>query len=145
MTNLDDIDIKERFVLSAGPGGQNVNKVATAVEVRVAVESLTMLDEAAKERLRRLAGKRYTNSGEIVILARRYRSQERNRQDARARLSRLVEQSMQQQKSRKKTRKPASANRRRLESKKTPQRAEATAWATADRMMASHTKQHNET
>ncbi len=116
--NLDGIDIRERFVLSAGPGGQNVNKVATAVELRVMIESLTMLDDAAKARIRRLAGSRLTQDDEVVILARRYRSQERNRQDARARLVALIERAMQREKTRKKTRKPASANRQRLESKK---------------------------
>jgi ribosome-associated protein len=116
--HLDEVELRERFVLAAGPGGQNVNKVATAVELRVRVESLTMLDAAAKNRLKSLAGKRLTQEGEIVILARRYRSQERNRQDARARLSALVELSMQPKKARKKTRKSANANKRRLDAKR---------------------------
>ena len=116
--HLDEIELKERFVLSAGPGGQNVNKVATAVELRVSVAALKMLDQAARERLKKIAGQRLTQDGEIVILARRYRSQERNRQDARQRLIALIEQSMQREKTRKKTRKSASANRRRLDSKR---------------------------
>lgn len=105
-------------MLSAGPGGQNVNKVATAVELRVAVESLTMLDEAAKRRLKSLAGSRLTQEGEIVILARRYRSQERNRQDARARLMALIERSLETDKIRKTSRKPPKADERRLETKR---------------------------
>lgn len=115
---FDESDLKERFILSAGPGGQNVNKVATAVELRIAMDALRGLDPDARERLRRLAGSRVTQDGEIVIVARRYRSQERNRQDARARLVALIERARQRDKTRKKTRKPASANRQRLESKK---------------------------
>ena len=81
--------IEERFIAAAGPGGQNVNKVATAVQVRLDVFALR-LEEAVFARLKTLAGSRMTAGGEIVLTARRFRTQEANRADARDRLAKLI-------------------------------------------------------
>lgn len=87
---LDDDELVERFVRSPGPGGQNVNKTASAVELRFDVAASENLTARAKARLRRLAGRRMTDAGELVIQASRYRSQARNRSDARDRLVELL-------------------------------------------------------
>ena len=81
--------IEERFIAAAGPGGQNVNKVATAVQVRLDVFALR-LEEPVFARLKTLAGSRMTAGGEIVLTARRFRTQEANRADARVRISKLI-------------------------------------------------------
>ena len=83
--------VEESFIAASGPGGQNVNKVATAVQVRLDVLALR-LDPAVFQRLKTLAGSRMTAKGEIVLTARKYRTQEANREDARARLAELIEQ-----------------------------------------------------
>ena len=87
---LDDSEIEESFVRASGPGGQNVNKVSSAVQLRFDLSGSRSLPEDVRERLRRLAGHRLTREGVIVIIAQRYRSQERNRQDALDRLVALV-------------------------------------------------------
>jgi ribosome-associated protein len=87
--NLPDAALTWRFVTSSGPGGQNVNKVATAVELRVKLDRLE-LTPAVRARLEALAGRRVTKDGELVIFAQRFRSQAQNREDALARLSDLV-------------------------------------------------------
>jgi ribosome-associated protein len=110
------------FVRSPGPGGQNVNKVATACELRFRVGASSLLDEAGKARLRVLAGRRLTQGDEIVIEAHRHRSQEGNRRDAIERLERLIEQARQVPKPRKKTRPGRAANARRLEGKRIKQK-----------------------
>ncbi len=110
-------EIEERFVRSSGPGGQNVNKVATSVRLRFDVRSSRSLPDDVRERLIRIAGSRVTREGVLVIEAGRFRTQERNRRDARERLARLVERAAQPPKPRRPTRPPAAAERRRLEGK----------------------------
>ena len=106
------------FVRSPGPGGQNVNKLATACELRFRLGSTSLLDEDGKERLRRLAGRRLTQGDELVIEAHRHRTQDANRRDAIERLERLVEQARHVPKPRKKTRPSRAAKARRLDSKR---------------------------
>ena len=106
------------YVRSPGPGGQNVNKVATACELRFFVGATSLLDEAGKQRLRALAGRRLTRDDEIVLEAHRFRSQEANRRDAIARLEQLVAQARHVPKPRRKTRPSRAAKARRLEGKR---------------------------
>lgn len=87
---LDERELQERFVRASGPGGQNVNKVSTAVELRFDAAASPSLPEAVRRRALRLAGRRATAEGVIVILAQRYRTQEANRRDAEARLVDLL-------------------------------------------------------
>jgi len=89
ITLLED-ELEERFVRSSGPGGQNVNKVATAVELRFNLAASPSLTASVKERLARLAGRRLTDDGVLVIQANRFRTQERNRDDAKERLFELI-------------------------------------------------------
>jgi ribosome-associated protein len=106
------------YVRSPGPGGQNVNKVATACELRFRVGPTSLLDDAAKARLRRLAGRRLTRTDEIVLEAHRHRSQEANRRDAIARLEELIRRARHVPKPRKKTRPSRAAKARRLDRKR---------------------------
>jgi ribosome-associated protein len=110
--------IRYEFVHSSGPGGQNVNKVATAVQLRFDARNCRGLDAAVRERLYRLAGKRVNSAGEIVIEARRYRTQQRNREDALERLQRLVERAAVPPKIRRRSRPTEASRIRRLDSKK---------------------------
>jgi ribosome-associated protein len=114
---LDDLAIHERFVRASGPGGQNVNKVATAVELRVDVRESSLPDEV-KTRLIALAGNRMTAEGVLVIDAREHRTQTQNREAARARLAALVEQASRRPKTRRKTKPSKAAQERRLDAKK---------------------------
>lgn len=106
------------YVRSPGPGGQNVNKVATACELRFLVGATSLLDEGGKARLRILAGRRLTREDEIVLEAHRHRSQEGNRRDAVARLEQLIRQARHVPKPRKKTKPSRAAKARRLEGKR---------------------------
>ena len=108
---------EESFIAGTGPGGQNVNKVATAVHLRLDVFALR-IDPAVFQRLKKLAGSRMTAKGEIVIAARRFRTQEANRDDARARLAALLEQALVEPKKRAKTRVNRVGKKQRINSKK---------------------------
>ena len=111
-------EYKLTFVRSPGPGGQNVNKVSSACELRFHIAATALLDEAGKQRLRALAGRRLTLNDEIVLEAHRHRGQEANRRDAIARLEDLIIQARRVPKPRKKTRPSRAAKARRLEAKR---------------------------
>jgi len=115
---LDESELEERFVRSPGPGGQNVNKVATAVQLRFDVERSPSLPERVKERLRSLAGQRMTDDGVLIIEARRYRSQHRNREDAIERLVQLVRRAATPARKRRPTKPTKAARERRLDAKR---------------------------
>jgi ribosome-associated protein len=115
---IGDSEIGFQFVRSSGPGGQNVNKVATGVQLRFDAANSPSLPDDVRERLIRLAGKRVTEEGVLVINAHQHRSQERNRQDAIDRLVALIRQAAQPPKTRRKTRPTAASERRRLEGKR---------------------------
>jgi len=115
---IDDAEVEFEFVRSSGPGGQNVNKVSTAVQLRFDVANSKSLTGPVRERLERLAGRRLTKDGVVVINANRYRTQERNRQDALDRLVGLVARAAEVPKKRRKTRPTAAGVERRLAEKR---------------------------
>ena len=110
-------EIHLQFIRASGPGGQNVNKVATAVQLRFDVAHSPSLSEDVRERLNHLSGKRMTKDGYLLIDARRFRTQEQNREDAVARLMDLIRQAAQKPKIRKRTKPTLASKERRLESK----------------------------
>jgi ribosome-associated protein len=115
---IDESEIEERFIQASGPGGQNVNKVATAVQLRFDVAGSRSLPHAVKARLATLAGRRLSADGILVIDARRHRTQERNRADARERLVELIARAAKPVARRVPTRPTLASRRRRLEGKK---------------------------
>jgi ribosome-associated protein len=116
---LDEGELEEVFVRSPGPGGQNVNKVSTAVQLRFPLDSTNTLPTDVRRRLRVLAGRRVTADGWLVIEASRFRSQARNRADARVRLVELIRAAAKPPKPRKPTRPSAASKERRLKAKRT--------------------------
>jgi ribosome-associated protein len=115
---IDDSELEERFVRASGPGGQNVNKVASAVELRFDASRSAALDDEVRERLKRIAGSRMTAEGVILIDARRFRTQAKNREDARERLAELIRAALVRPKRRRKTRPTTASRERRIESKR---------------------------
>ncbi len=117
MAEIPEAAISEKFLAGSGPGGQNVNKVATACQLRVDVFALGLPPDAYR-RLKTLAGSKMTNEGELVILARSHRTQEANRADARERLGALIDQALVRPEKRIKTKPSKAAKARRVDGKK---------------------------
>lgn len=115
---IDEDELQQRFIRASGPGGQNVNKVATAVQLRFDVRRSASLPEHVRERLLRLAGKRISKKGVLVIEAKRFRTQERNRQDAVDRLVALIRKAAERPRMRRKTKPTLASKRWRLEAKR---------------------------
>lgn len=115
---IDESEIQFDFIRASGPGGQNVNKVASAVQLRFQVLASPSLPEEVRLRLARLAGRRMNEAGELVIQASRYRTQDQNRQDAVTRLVSWIRRAAEPPKPRKKTRPTAASKQRRLEQKR---------------------------
>ncbi|MEO8061712.1 MAG: alternative ribosome rescue aminoacyl-tRNA hydrolase ArfB [Pseudomonadota bacterium] len=119
---IPDADLEVAFIRSSGPGGQNVNKVASAVQLRFALDRNTTLGPDVKMRLRALAGQRVTDAGEILIQARETRSQEQNRRDAEERLLDLIRRALVVPKKRRATKPTRASKERRLDAKSRSQK-----------------------
>jgi ribosome-associated protein len=114
---IPDADLSMSFVRASGPGGQNVNKVASAVQLRFDLASTQVLEEPVKQRLRALAGRRVTDDGALLIIARNHRTQEQNRREALERLADLIQRALVRPKTRKATKPTRSSQERRLDKK----------------------------
>jgi ribosome-associated protein len=116
--SIPEEELEFSYVRAAGPGGQNVNKVSTAVELRFDAGRSSSLTEAVRRRLKKMAGRRMTADGVLILLARRFRTQEQNRAEARERLRAMVEKVAQPPKRRRKTKPTVASRERRLQTKK---------------------------
>lgn len=116
--SIDESEIEEKFIRASGPGGQNVNKVSTAIQLRFDVEHSPSLPDAVRARLRKLAGNRLTADGVLTIEASRFRTQEQNREDARQRLAALIQKATEVPKPRRKTKPTLASKIKRVEGKR---------------------------
>ena len=136
---IEEREVEESFIRAAGPGGQNVNKVATAVQLRFDVRRSPSLPDDVRARLEQLAGRRLMQEGVLIITAQRYRAQERNRKDALDRLVALIRQAVVRPAARRRTKPTAGARRRRPGGQEPPRRHQEAAYDTALRRVGRET------